>query len=73
MAQQMEIDFDVPKFLHEERQKAPTQLQHYYTTFEDLYERKYVFFIESDARFLHYLEKEDNGEKVKEADLLLFL
>ncbi|KAI9498470.1 hypothetical protein BDB00DRAFT_881288 [Zychaea mexicana] len=40
MAQQMEIDFDVPKFLHDERQKAPAQLQHYYTTFEDLYERK---------------------------------
>ncbi|KAI9262370.1 hypothetical protein BDA99DRAFT_438760 [Phascolomyces articulosus] len=40
MAQQMDIDFDVPKFLQEERQKAPTQLQHYFTTFEDLYERK---------------------------------
>lgn len=40
MAQQMEIDFDVPKFLHDERQKAPSQLQHYFTTFEDLYERK---------------------------------
>lgn len=42
MAQQMEIDFDVPKFLHDERQKAPSQLQHYFTTFEDLYERKWV-------------------------------
>ncbi|OAC98559.1 hypothetical protein MUCCIDRAFT_154422 [Mucor lusitanicus CBS 277.49] len=36
----MEVDFDVPKFLNEERQKTPAQLQHYYTTFEDLYERK---------------------------------
>ncbi|KAI9320553.1 hypothetical protein BX666DRAFT_1909107 [Dichotomocladium elegans] len=40
MAQQMEIDFDVPKFLHQERQKAPSNLQRYFTTFEDLYERK---------------------------------
>ncbi|KAI8097699.1 uncharacterized protein BX664DRAFT_293380 [Halteromyces radiatus] len=36
----MDIDFDVPKFLNEERQKAPSQLQHYFTTFEDLHERK---------------------------------
>ncbi|CEP09222.1 hypothetical protein [Parasitella parasitica] len=36
----MEVDFDVPKFLYEERQKTPSQLQHYYSTFEDLYERK---------------------------------
>lgn len=40
MAQTMDIDFDVPKFLHEERQKAPAKLQHYFATFEDLYERK---------------------------------
>lgn len=40
MAQQMEIDFNVPKFLSEERQKAPAHLQQYFTTFEDLYERK---------------------------------
>ncbi|KAL7315832.1 26S proteasome regulatory subunit [Mucor circinelloides] len=40
MTQNMEVDFDVPKFLYEERQKTPSQLQHYYTTFEDLYERK---------------------------------
>jgi 26S proteasome regulatory subunit N9 len=40
MAQQMEIDFNVPKFLSEERQKAPAPLQQYFTTFEDLYERK---------------------------------
>lgn len=40
MTQNMEVDFDVPKFLNEERQKTPAQLQHYYTTFEDLYERK---------------------------------
>lgn len=40
MTQNMEVDFDVPKFLNEERQKTPTQLQQYYTTFEDLYERK---------------------------------
>jgi 26S proteasome regulatory subunit N9 len=36
----MEVDFDVPKFLYDERQKAPNQLQQYYSTFEDLYERK---------------------------------
>ncbi|KAI9474215.1 MAG: PCI domain-containing protein [Benjaminiella poitrasii] len=40
MAQQMEVDFDVPKFLNEERQKVPSRLQSYYSTFEDLYERK---------------------------------
>lgn len=40
MTQNMEVDFDVPKFLYEERQKTPSQLKHYYTTFEDLYERK---------------------------------
>ncbi|KAL9544038.1 hypothetical protein MBANPS3_007825 [Mucor bainieri] len=40
MTQNMEVDFDVPKFLNEERQKTPAQLQQYYTTFEDLYERK---------------------------------
>ncbi|ORX47061.1 PCI-domain-containing protein [Hesseltinella vesiculosa] len=36
----MEVDFDVPKFLMDERKKAPANLQHYFTTFEDLYERK---------------------------------
>ncbi|KAI8971864.1 hypothetical protein BDF20DRAFT_825235 [Mycotypha africana] len=40
MAQQMEVDFDVPKFLYGERQKVPSELQRYYTTFEELYERK---------------------------------
>lgn len=40
MAQQMEVDFDVPKFLYETRQSAPAQLQHYFSTFEDYYERK---------------------------------
>lgn len=40
MSQNMEVDFDVPKFLLEERQKVPSQLQQYYTSFEDLYERK---------------------------------
>ncbi|KAG2202556.1 hypothetical protein INT47_012550 [Mucor saturninus] len=40
MAQNMDVDFDVPKFLYEQRQKTPAQLQHYFTTFEDLYERK---------------------------------
>ncbi|OAD77652.1 hypothetical protein PHYBLDRAFT_108812 [Phycomyces blakesleeanus NRRL 1555(-)] len=36
----MEIDFDIPKFLSQERHKAPANLQHYFSTFEDLYERK---------------------------------
>lgn len=36
----MDIDFDVPKFLHDQRQKAAPQLQQYFTKFEDLYERK---------------------------------
>ncbi|ORY98016.1 hypothetical protein BCR43DRAFT_490727 [Syncephalastrum racemosum] len=36
----MDIDFDVPKFLHDQRQKAVPQLQQYFTKFEDLYERK---------------------------------
>ncbi|KAI8329850.1 hypothetical protein BC941DRAFT_442059 [Chlamydoabsidia padenii] len=36
----MDVDFDVPKYLSDERQKAPSHLQHYFTTFEDLYERK---------------------------------
>ncbi|KAI8985495.1 hypothetical protein BDB01DRAFT_850064 [Pilobolus umbonatus] len=36
----MEVDFDVTHFLYEERKKAPASLQHYFTTFEDLYERK---------------------------------
>lgn len=40
MTQNMEVDFDVPKFLYEERQKTSPQLQHYFATFEDLYERK---------------------------------
>lgn len=40
MTQNMDVDFDVPKFLYETRQKAPAQLQHYFATFEDLYERK---------------------------------
>ncbi|CAO3631551.1 unnamed protein product [Cunninghamella blakesleeana] len=39
---EMEVDFDIPKFLKEQRQKAPADLQHYFTTFDDLYERKYV-------------------------------
>ncbi|KAG0174973.1 26S proteasome regulatory subunit [Apophysomyces sp. BC1015] len=36
----MEVDFDIPKFLYDERQKVPAHLQHYFTTFEDLYDRK---------------------------------
>ena len=36
----MDVDFDVPRFLMEERKKAPASLQHYFSTFEDLYERK---------------------------------
>ncbi|CEG66336.1 Putative 26S proteasome regulatory subunit N9 [Rhizopus microsporus] len=40
MAQHMEVDFDVPKFLAETRQKAPSHLQHFFSTFEDYYERK---------------------------------
>jgi hypothetical protein len=40
MTQNMDVDFDVPKFLYEERQKSSPQLQHYFATFEDLYERK---------------------------------
>jgi 26S proteasome regulatory subunit N9 len=40
MTQHMEVDFNVPKFLNEERKKAPAELQQFYTTFEDLYERK---------------------------------
>ncbi|KAI7868022.1 hypothetical protein BDF14DRAFT_1725421 [Spinellus fusiger] len=40
MQQAMEIDFDIPKFLSQERTKTPDHLQHYFTTFEDLYERK---------------------------------
>lgn len=40
MAQQMEVDFDVPKFLYETRQNVPSPLQHYFSTFEDYYERK---------------------------------
>lgn len=42
MAQQMDVDFDVTKFLHEQRQNAPPSLQQYFTEFEDLYERKCV-------------------------------
>lgn len=40
MTQNMDVDFDVPKYLYEERQKTPAPLQHYFSTFEDLYERK---------------------------------
>ncbi|KAI8368805.1 hypothetical protein EDC96DRAFT_504424 [Choanephora cucurbitarum] len=40
MAQSMEVDFDVVNFLSQEKQKVPSQLQHYYSSFEDLYERK---------------------------------
>ncbi|GAA5804297.1 hypothetical protein EDC94DRAFT_602097 [Helicostylum pulchrum] len=40
MAQTMDIDFDVPKFLYEERQKVDDSLQQYFVDFEDLYERK---------------------------------
>lgn len=40
MAQQMDVDFDVPGFLNKERKKAAPSIQHYFTTFEDLYERK---------------------------------
>ncbi|KAI8352077.1 hypothetical protein BD560DRAFT_409073 [Blakeslea trispora] len=40
MAQSMEVDFDVVSFLSQEKQKVPSQLQHYYSSFEDLYERK---------------------------------
>ncbi|KAG1449453.1 hypothetical protein G6F56_008637 [Rhizopus delemar] len=36
----MEVDFDVPQFLHETRQIVPAQLQSYFSTFEDYYERK---------------------------------
>ncbi|OBZ85168.1 putative 26S proteasome regulatory subunit rpn9 [Choanephora cucurbitarum] len=40
MAQSMEVDFDVVNFLSQEKQKVPSQLQHYYSSFENLYERK---------------------------------
>lgn len=40
MSQNMDVDFDVPKFLYEQRQKTPAELQQYFATFEDLYERK---------------------------------
>lgn len=36
----MEVDFDVPKFLYEMRQNVSSSLQHYFSTFEDYYERK---------------------------------
>lgn len=36
----MDVDFDVPKFLYETRQNVPSELQHYFSTFEDYYERK---------------------------------
>lgn len=47
---EMEVDFDVPKYLSDERQKVPSHLQHYFTTFEDLYERKQVDASQCGAR-----------------------
>ncbi|RUS25028.1 hypothetical protein BC938DRAFT_472729, partial [Jimgerdemannia flammicorona] len=40
MAQTMDLDFDVPHFLRDQMQTAPHDLQHYFITFEDLYDRK---------------------------------
>ncbi|TPX57290.1 hypothetical protein SpCBS45565_g08236 [Spizellomyces sp. 'palustris'] len=36
----MDLDRDVTVFLREQRAKAPQELREFYTTFEDLYERK---------------------------------
>jgi hypothetical protein len=38
----MEVDANIPQFLAAQKSKAPANLQNYYNTFEDLYERKYV-------------------------------
>ncbi|ORX97707.1 PCI-domain-containing protein [Basidiobolus meristosporus CBS 931.73] len=40
MAEKMEVDIPVTEFLAQERKKTPKHLQEYYTSFEDLYERK---------------------------------
>lgn len=40
--QRMDVDLDVPAFLNSEKQNVPSNLQHYYVDFEDLYDRKYV-------------------------------
>ncbi|KAK3808595.1 MAG: hypothetical protein J3Q66DRAFT_303857 [Benniella sp.] len=36
----MEVDANIPQFLAAQKSKAPANLQNYYNTFEDLYERK---------------------------------
>ncbi|KAI8381024.1 uncharacterized protein BYT42DRAFT_564975 [Radiomyces spectabilis] len=59
MAQQMDIDFDVTRFLHEERQKAPAHLQQYFTTFEELHERK--LWHQLTQKILEFFKQEESG------------
>ncbi|KAI8579184.1 hypothetical protein K450DRAFT_243163 [Umbelopsis ramanniana AG] len=57
--QRMDVDLDVPAFLNSEKQNVPSNLQHYYVDFEDLYDRK--LWHQLTQKVLEYLNEPESG------------